>query len=101
MMGNISNLTSARKIADTLTSSLDEINHKTVNLYMSYLCHAFAFIWKQSAFLTDMFAEMEDAFARELVGKTLADCIDAIRKEIYADYEKVSLLVTQINWTGR
>ena len=32
--------------------------------------------------LTDMFAEMEDAFAHELAGKTLADCIDAIRKEI-------------------
>ncbi|MCH5343272.1 MAG: ATP-binding protein [Acetatifactor sp.] len=43
MMDNISNLTSARKIADTLTSSLDEINHKTVNVYMSYLCNAFAF----------------------------------------------------------
>ena len=43
MMDNISNLTSARKIADTLTLSLDEINHKTVNVYMSYLCNAFAF----------------------------------------------------------
>ena len=32
--------------------------------------------------LTDMFAEMEDAFARELAGKTLADCIGAIQKRI-------------------
>ena len=43
MMDNISNLTSARKIADTLTLGLDEINHKTVITYMSYLCNAFAF----------------------------------------------------------
>ena len=32
--------------------------------------------------LTDMFAEIETAFARELAGKTLADCIGAIRKEL-------------------
>ena len=43
MMDNISNLTSARKIANTLTLDLDEINHKTVNAYISYLCNAFAF----------------------------------------------------------
>ena len=43
MMDNISNLTSARKIADTLTLNMDGINHKTVNSYMSYLCNAFAF----------------------------------------------------------
>ena len=43
MMDNIANLTSARKIADTLTLGLDEINHKTVITYMSYLCNAFAF----------------------------------------------------------
>ena len=30
--------------------------------------------------LTGMFAEMEDAFASALAGKTLADCIDGIRK---------------------
>ena len=35
--------------------------------------------------LNNMFAEMEDAFARELAGKTLADCIGAIRKEIEAE----------------
>lgn len=29
--------------------------------------------------LTDLFAEMEDAFADALAGKTLADCINAIR----------------------
>ena len=43
MMDNISNITSARKIANTLSLSLDEINHKTVIAYMSYLCNAFAF----------------------------------------------------------
>lgn len=32
--------------------------------------------------LADMFAEMEAAFAHELAGKTLADCIAAIRKEL-------------------
>ena len=43
MMDNISNLTSARKIADTLTKNLDNINHKTVGAYLEYLCNAFAF----------------------------------------------------------
>lgn len=43
MMDNISNLTSARKIAETLTKNLDSINHKTVGSYLEYLCNAFAF----------------------------------------------------------
>ena len=43
MMDNISNLTSARKIAETLTKNLDSINHKTVGSYLDYLCNAFAF----------------------------------------------------------
>lgn len=43
MMDNISNLTSSRKIADTLTRNLDNINHKTVGSYLDYLCNAFAF----------------------------------------------------------
>ena len=43
MMDNISNLTSARKIADTLTKNLDNINHKTVGSYLDFLCNAFAF----------------------------------------------------------
>jgi len=43
MMDNISNLTSARKIAETLTKNQDAINHKTVGSYLDYLCHAFAF----------------------------------------------------------
>ena len=32
--------------------------------------------------LTDMVADMEDAFARSLAGKTLAECIADIRKRI-------------------
>lgn len=32
--------------------------------------------------LTDMFADIEQAFARSLAGKTLADCITDIRKRI-------------------
>lgn len=43
MMDNVSNLTSARSIADTLTSNKDKINHKTVGNYLNYLCNAFAF----------------------------------------------------------
>ena len=43
MMDNISNLTSSRKIADTLTKNVDTINHKTVGSYLDYLCNAFAF----------------------------------------------------------
>ena len=43
MMDNISNLTSSRKIADTLTNNTDRINHKTVGSYLDYLCNAFAF----------------------------------------------------------
>lgn len=43
MMDNISNITSSRKIADTLTSNVYKINHKTVGVYLEYLCNAFAF----------------------------------------------------------
>ena len=43
LMDNISNLSSARKIADTLNNNKDKINHKTVNLYMDHLCKAFVF----------------------------------------------------------
>ena len=43
LMDNISNLTSARNIADALTGNKDKINHKTVGNYMQYLCNAFAF----------------------------------------------------------
>ncbi len=43
MMDNISNLTSARRISDTFNGNKDKINHKTVGLYMQYLCNAFAF----------------------------------------------------------
>lgn len=35
--------------------------------------------------LTDMFAEIENAFAHTLAGKTLADCIGGIRKGLEAD----------------
>lgn len=43
LMDNISNLSSARKIADVLTNNSDAINHKTVGKYIGYLCNAFAF----------------------------------------------------------
>jgi len=43
MMDNISNLTSSRKIAETLTKNNDVVNHKTVGSYLEYLCNAFAF----------------------------------------------------------
>lgn len=43
LMDNISNITSARSIADTFNSHKDKINHKTVGAYMQYLCNAFAF----------------------------------------------------------
>ena len=43
LMKNISNLTSIRNIADTLTNNKDKINHKTVSFYINYLCNAFLF----------------------------------------------------------
>lgn len=43
LMDNISNITSARNIADSLTNQKDKINHKTVGNYIEYLCNAFAF----------------------------------------------------------
>ena len=43
LMDNISNLTSARSIAETFNSNKDNINHKTIGTYMQYLCNAFAF----------------------------------------------------------
>ena len=43
LMDNISNLTSARTVADTFNSHNDKINHKTISAYMQYLCNAFAF----------------------------------------------------------
>lgn len=43
LMDNVSNLTSARSITDILTSEKEKINHKTVGIYLDYLCNAFAF----------------------------------------------------------
>ena len=43
LMDNISNLTSARKIAETISGSEEPVNHKTVSAYIQYLCSAFAF----------------------------------------------------------
>lgn len=43
LMDNVSNLTSARNIADVLAVHRDSINHKTLGKYIQYLCNAFAF----------------------------------------------------------
>lgn len=43
LMENISNFTSIRSIADSLTNNKDKINHKTVSSYINYLCNAFLF----------------------------------------------------------
>lgn len=43
LMDNISNISSARTIANTLKTSQEKIYHTTVNSYMQYLCNAFAF----------------------------------------------------------
>ena len=43
LMDNISNLTSIRNIADSLTNNKDKINHKTVSSYINYLRNAFLF----------------------------------------------------------
>lgn len=44
MLPNISNLTSYRKVADTLTSNLQKTNHITVGNYISYMTDSFCFI---------------------------------------------------------
>lgn len=43
LMDNISNLSSARNITNTLGSASEKVNHITVGLYIQYLCNAFAF----------------------------------------------------------
>jgi len=43
LMDNISNLSSARSITNTLTGVKEKVNHITIGSYMQYLCHAFAF----------------------------------------------------------
>ncbi len=43
MIDNISNLTSSRNIASTLSSTQNIISYRTVQTYMNYLCNAFAF----------------------------------------------------------
>ena len=43
LMDNISNLTSARNITNTLGGLKEKVNHVTVSLYIQYLCNAFAF----------------------------------------------------------
>ncbi len=43
LMDNISNLSSTRSIAETLSNNKQKINHKTVAAYLQYLCNAFAF----------------------------------------------------------
>lgn len=43
MLDNISNLSSSRNIASTLSSAQNSITYRTVQSYMNYLCNAFAF----------------------------------------------------------
>ncbi len=43
LMDNVSNLSSARNITNTLGSMHEKIHHTTVGSYMNYLCNAFAF----------------------------------------------------------
>ena len=43
LMDNISNLSSARSITNTLTGVKEKVNHNTISSYMQYLCNAFAF----------------------------------------------------------
>ena len=43
LMDNISNLSSARSITNTLTGIKEKVNHNTISSYMQYLCNAFAF----------------------------------------------------------
>lgn len=43
LMDNISNLSSSRNIASTLSAAMEKIHHTTVSTYMQYLCNAFAF----------------------------------------------------------
>ncbi len=43
MMDNISNITTSRNIASTLSSAQESITYRTVSTYMNYLCSAFAF----------------------------------------------------------
>ena len=43
LMDNISNLSSARSITNTLTGVKEKVNHNTIGSYMQYLCNAFVF----------------------------------------------------------
>lgn len=43
LMDNVSNLTSARSITNTLGGLSEKVNHVTISSYMQYLCNAFAF----------------------------------------------------------
>lgn len=43
LMDNVSNLSSARSITNTLTGLQEKVNHNTIGAYMQYLCNAFAF----------------------------------------------------------
>ncbi len=43
LMDNVSNLTSARNIANTFGGLKEKVNHITVSSYIQYLCNAFAF----------------------------------------------------------
>ncbi len=43
LMDNISNLTSARSIKNSLAAAQEKVNHVTISAYIQYLCNSFAF----------------------------------------------------------
>lgn len=43
LMDNVSNISSSRNISNILMANGTETNHKTVDSYINYLCHAFVF----------------------------------------------------------
>lgn len=53
LMDNISNLTSSRNIAQSLTNYNDKINHKMVGNNLEYLCNVLPFINSEDMILKE------------------------------------------------